>query len=116
MHRAVVDVTPDWRTNAVFVPHPAIGKSNLSAERCVALRDTHVMGKRCRTISLVQAESRIARRERLHMLAAVECSECLVRDFTNSRALIRGIRCGRVSHAELALSSGTFVAQTAMSI
>src|SRR6516165_10366334 len=46
------------------------------------------------------------------MSASVECSECLVRDFTNSCALIRGIRYGGVSHAVLASSSGTVVAQT----
>jgi len=98
--------------NAVFVPHPAIGKSNLSAERGVALRDAHVMGKRCRMISVVQAESRIARGERQHMSAAIECGECLIRDFTNSSALIRDIRYDdRVSHAVLALLFGPVVAQ-----
>src|SRR5262249_37504715 len=99
--------------NAVFVPRPAIGKSNLSAERCVALLDAHVMGKRCRTISVAQAEYRIACGERQNMSATVECGECLVRDFTNSCALIRGIGYGGVGHGALSGSSRTFVAQTA---
>jgi hypothetical protein len=72
------------------------------------------MGKRCRTISVVQAESRIACGERQHMVATVECSECLVRDFTDGCVLIRGICHGGASHAVLAWSAGTLVTQTAL--
>jgi hypothetical protein len=48
------------------------------------------------------------------MVATVECSECLVRDFTDGCVLIRGICYGRVSHAVLAWSAGALVTQTAL--
>src|SRR5215471_5012531 len=106
LHRAVVDIAPDRRTNAVFIPHPAVGKSDLAAKWLVALRDAHVVGKRCHTIAVIQAESWIARGERQHMSpTAVERSKYLVRDFANGCLVGRGARYGGFSHALLPPSS-----------
>src|SRR5262249_44334951 len=106
LHRAVVDIAPDRRTNAVFIPHPAVGKSDLAAKWLVALRDALVVSKRCHTIGVTQSESWIARGERQHMSpTAVERSKCLVRDFTNGCLVGRGTRYGSFSHALLPASS-----------
>src|SRR5262245_44694036 len=70
--------------NAVLIPHPPVGKSDLAAERLVALGDAHVVDKRCHTIGVIHAEGWIARGERQHLPpTAVERSKCLVCNFTN---------------------------------
>jgi hypothetical protein len=92
--------------NAVLIPHPAIGKSDLAAERLVALRDAHVVDKRCHTIGVIHAESWIARGERQHVSpTAIERIKCLVRNFTNGCTVGRGTRYGGFSHALLPPSS-----------
>src|SRR5262249_59335936 len=102
LHRAVVDIAPDRRTNAVFIPHPAVGKSDLAAKWLVALRNAHVVGKRCHTIGVTHAESWIARGERQHMSpTAVERSKCLVSDFTNGCLVGRGARYGGLCYSLL---------------
>src|SRR5262245_61305959 len=77
--------------NAVFIPHPTVGKSDLAAERLVALRDAHVVDERHNTIGVIHVESWIARGERQHLSrTAIECSKRLVRNFTNGRTVGRG--------------------------
>src|SRR5262249_60731846 len=81
--------------NAVLIPHPAIGKSDLAAEQLVALREAHVVDKRCHTIGVIHAESWIARGERQHVSpTAIERIKCLVRNFTNGCTVGRGTRYG----------------------
>src|SRR5262245_65676238 len=92
--------------NAVLIPHPAIGKSDLAAERLVALRDAHVVDKRCHTIGVIHAESWIARGEQQHLSpTAVERSKCLVCNFTNGCTVGCGTRYGGFSHALVPPSS-----------
>src|SRR6185437_13948438 len=80
--------------------------SHIRAERLVALRDAHVVDKRCHTIGVIRAESWIARGERQHLSpTSVERSKCLVCNFANGCTVGRGTRYGDFSHPLLPPSS-----------
>ena len=84
----VVDVTPDRRVHAVFVPQPAIGKADFSTHRLVALRDAQAIGERRHLIGVVEGKNRIARRERWDLAPTIvkRCAN-LVRDLPQGRSL-----------------------------
>ena len=91
MQGPVVDVTPDRRAHAVFVPRPAVGKADLATHRLVTLRDAQAIGESRHTIGVVEGKSRIARREGWDLAPTTpKRSASLVCDLPQGRGLYWG--------------------------